>query len=193
MAPPYEEVEEVLPHGYEALEQAYWAEFLSTADSLVSLDFPSNPEYLDDTVVEKIRSRSLMIRNKVIEEEEHVAAEAGLASCKGAGKSYPVIYFSNRNNIYNSKYVYVFFREHEFAHFTLSHINCPHIRRKNRALELAADCQAARILRSYGETGDKIVLGVAATFQALEHLEKKPPSYYPSNQERADQLREGCF
>lgn len=158
-----------------------WRSFLKTRNRKKNLFLPNVGDMLN---------RRLVFNNDTIQEKKNRYANRriGFATCDGEK---PVIWYAARidGRIIDSNFV--FFREHEFAHIKLGHIQCklndnrPVIRQR----EMDADCEAVRTLLQFGEDGRNVINQAIGT---LLGINQRSSSTHPSSTDRVDNLRTKC-
>jgi hypothetical protein len=137
-----------------------------------------------------IANRELRLGDQIVPVMNHTRANdrIGIADCDGA---MPVILLAPRPTLRIAHAALLFFREHEFAHLALKHINCA-VGQRTRSggpqQEVDADCAAAKTLIKL-QDGRRVVDMVFVHF----YLWNLPASEtHPSSVERANALLLHC-
>jgi hypothetical protein len=123
---------------------------------------------------------------------EDARTSIGKAYCRGG---VPAIHYAPDVDTVFSPISFAFIRAHELAHINLRHVRCDGDRPREPGLpsprerELAADCEASKIVQRLIPRGETIVAEVAGQFYALDWKETD----YPATRMRHDRLwSKGC-
>lgn len=153
--------------------------FAKANKSLGSIDIYKRPD------LSPLLSRKLYFNQKEIVEKKSKEANniIGFTKCDSGN---PVIIYAEKESPTICMEAFVFFREHEYAHFKLGHAGCGLTSDvfDNHRKELEADLEARNTILNYSE-GYRIIDFIIATFSALN---LKQDQYHPSSIKRIQNL-----
>jgi hypothetical protein len=151
--------------------------FEKSAVVLSGIRFPEPDSFL---------SKPLLLNNvKVIEEKNKIAnGHIGVAACHGGSVK---ILYSTRPDERICNEVFIFFREHEFAHVKLKHASCTYSQDSKTKVEQEIEADAEATVSILKKTdGDLIIMYVCA---ALYAMNEKAHATHPSSKQRALTIR----